>query len=226
MTKKTIVGLLMLGALWFGCSQHYMFERGFTSTSTTIDVVPTDVNGDGTPDHVTVTEKPPVPPPHVATFITPTPPIDVTATPTPSPEITPTPPIDVTPSPTPTCAPEITPTPPPADATPTPTPGPGICAVVKVTSWGVSAVRILLNGEILFKENEFHNEDELVLTKQVTLLVGENELNMTNVRLRGSPGDQLLLQIYDCSEPASLLFEKLYVRDTGKPESVSDTFRG
>jgi hypothetical protein len=98
---------------------------------------------------------------------------------------------------------------------------PGLCTKMVVVSHGVSSARIALNGVDVFAPSDFHNEN-ITLEKSVNLKDGENSLS---IRLAGSPGDQLLVRIYDCStDPSTLLFEKVVTRTAGQPNTGSGSF--
>ncbi|MFH1263119.1 MAG: hypothetical protein V1495_06720 [Pseudomonadota bacterium] len=225
-------------------------DQSAATPAPTPTVLPSENHPDGG-NEATPTPTPETPPEATATptatphpgnkpTATPTPCPEATATPTPTPEpeatATPTPvpgeEATATPTPTPQTPPEATATPtatpkPPCHRTPTPTPTPvpgmEFCSTIKVTCYGVSSVHVWLNGDDLFTENEFHNEPYKELSKQATLKQGQNEIS---VRLRGSPGDRMTLQVFACDDEHQehVLFEKRYERKRGQPDTENDWF--
>jgi hypothetical protein len=99
---------------------------------------------------------------------------------------------------------------------------PGVCTNLRVISAGVSSARVILNEETVFGPGSFHNEENVILDKHVNLLDGSNNLS---VRLAGSPGDYLIVQVWNCSkDPAEKLFEMKVTRTTGAPAESGGTF--
>ncbi|HLG19128.1 MAG TPA: hypothetical protein VI895_04835 [Bdellovibrionota bacterium] len=95
----------------------------------------------------------------------------------------------------------------------------GSCTELCATAYGVSSAVVSLNDVVIFDQSDFHNKDQ-VLCEQVSLESGENTLD---AKLTGSPGDKLVMDIYDCSkEPKVKLYETTaLVRDAGPPNTVS-----
>lgn len=93
---------------------------------------------------------------------------------------------------------------------------PDVCTKMVVTSNGVSSARITLNDEELYSPNDFHN-DNFSEISSVNVKDGDNTIF---IRLAGSPGDQVIVQIYNCSEsPVELLYETIVTRVAGSPNT-------
>ncbi|MFH1262227.1 MAG: hypothetical protein V1495_02115 [Pseudomonadota bacterium] len=98
---------------------------------------------------------------------------------------------------------------------------PGVCTEMVVVSTGTSSAVISLNGEEIFVQSDFKNKD-VTLTKAINLKDGSNALS---IRIAGSPGDQLLVQIYNCStDPSTKLFETVVTRTKGSPNTGGGSF--
>lgn len=98
---------------------------------------------------------------------------------------------------------------------------PTVCTKMVVASKGVSSARITLNDEEIFGPSDFHNKN-ITLEESVNLKSGTNTLS---VRLAGSPGDQLLIRIYNCStDPSTLLYETVVNRTAGQPNTSEGSF--
>jgi hypothetical protein len=96
------------------------------------------------------------------------------------------------------------------------------CFTMRVISEGCSAAWIRLNGEDIFRPDSFHNEDRLVLDRRISPKRGANQVE---IRLAGSPGDSLEVQIFDCDEdPAKLLMSVEVIRTKGKPAEDDGSF--
>ncbi|MEZ4845952.1 MAG: hypothetical protein R2877_03000 [Bdellovibrionota bacterium] len=93
---------------------------------------------------------------------------------------------------------------------------PDVCTKMVVTSDGVSSARITLNDDEIYSPNDFHNED-FSETSSVNLKEGDNTIF---IRLAGSPGDQINVRFYNCSEdPVELVFETTVTRTAGSPNT-------
>jgi hypothetical protein len=94
------------------------------------------------------------------------------------------------------------------------------CTTMRLISRGVSAARVVLNGEDVFTPSDFQNTD-FTKDKTVNLQSGTNELE---ILLIGEPGDSLTVQIFNCSvDPSQLIYSKTLTRVAGKPQSSDDS---
>ena len=86
-------------------------------------------------------------------------------------------------------------------------------------SFGVSSAKVTLNDEALFRPSDFHNRD-FSRTQKVELL----DNNTLDAVVRGSPGDQLCVHVFeveDDEEPVSrTLFEECVDRRAGPPNAA------
>ncbi len=91
---------------------------------------------------------------------------------------------------------------------------PDVCTKMVVTSRGISSARIILNDEEIYSPNDFKNKD-FKESRYVNLNDGDNNIQ---IRLAGSPGDQINVRFYNCSEdPVELVFETTVTRTAGAP---------
>ncbi len=90
---------------------------------------------------------------------------------------------------------------------------------VVVISRGVSSGFVRLNGEDLMRSNDFHND-----SFEKTLSVGLLDQNLLEVELRGSPGDQLCVRVYEVDgddQSERGIYERCVDREAGPPNQVS-----
>ena len=89
-----------------------------------------------------------------------------------------------------------------------------------MVSHGVSSGEVRLNNEILFGPSDFKNND-----RQETLSVDIDWENTISATIRGKPGDQLCVRVFevpvDETDPETTLFEDCVDRSAGPPNSSS-----
>ncbi len=92
-----------------------------------------------------------------------------------------------------------------------------------IASMGVSSAFVKLNGDELFGPSDFHNKS-FEKTVRVSLLT--NNQNEIEVEVRGSPGDQLCVRIYEVTGDGlpNEFFNRCVDRTAGPPNHVDETF--
>ena len=104
------------------------------------------------------------------------------------------------------------------------TTGPFLLRLTNGTSEGaqrVSSALVKLNGSEVFRPSQF-NQNVSTLSHQVTLLSGENSLE---VRLRSAPGSFVTIEIFRVDQHACpVLGLHSFIRSTGKPVAETMTF--
>ncbi|MEZ4273386.1 MAG: hypothetical protein R3C68_18710 [Myxococcota bacterium] len=92
-----------------------------------------------------------------------------------------------------------------------------------LASSGVSSANVSLNDRPLFQPSDFHNRD-FVSTQSVDL----DQTNTIYASVRGSPGDQLCVRVFEIfDEPENetqTFFEECIDRQAGPPNTVRGNF--
>jgi len=104
------------------------------------------------------------------------------------------------------------------------TTGPFLLRLTNGTSDGtqrVSSALVKLNGSEVFRPSQF-NQNVATLSRQITLLSGENSLE---VRLRSAPGSFVTIELFRLEQHACpVLGLHSFIRSTGKPVEETITF--
>ena len=91
---------------------------------------------------------------------------------------------------------------------------------LKVVSTGVSSGFVTLNESDLYTPSSFRNT-----SFEQTFSVDLQDENTLEVEIRGQPGDQLCIQVYeefdDPEEEDQIIYERCVDREAGPPNSVS-----